>query len=147
MASKSKSFEAVRNLNGARAKADQMAKDFTNMTGIELNFSHFYIDSPCYGYIDNLENFPEDDPDSLFVFRFNESDNRYETVSFVPTLNKAMVWRSLNDDNPYWNTDDEETYGAEGAVDPKTGIASWEDWIEDGLHSLSSWKKYSRPAV
>ena len=141
------SFEKNLNLDGARAKADKMAKKFTELTGIELKFNHFYIDSPCYGYIDKLENFPEDDPDSLFVFSFDEADNRYETVSFVPTVNSAMVWRSLNDDNPYWNTDDEEDYGAEGAVDPRTGIASWEDWLEDGLYQLAAWKKYSRPKV
>ena len=132
-------FEKNLNLDGARAKADKMAKKFTELTGIELKFNHFYIDK--------LENFPKDDPDSLFVFSFDEADNRYETVSFVPSLNSVMVWRSLNDDNPYWNTDDEEDYGAEGAVDPRTGIASWEDWLEDGLYQLAAWRKYSRPKV
>lgn len=141
------SFEKNLNLDGARAKADKMAKKFTELTGIELKFNHFYIDSPCYGYIDKLENFPEDDPDSLFVFSFDEADNRYETVSFVPSLNSAMVWRSLNDDNLYWNADDEEDYGAEGAVDPRTGVASWEDDIYDGLYQLVAWKKYRRPKV
>lgn len=141
------SFEKNLNLDGARAKADKMAKKFTALTGIELKFNHFYIDSPCYGYIDKLENYPEDDPDSLFVFSFDEADNRYETVSFVPSLNSAMVWRSLNDDNPYWNADDEEDYGAEGAVDPRTGVASWEDDIYDGLYQLVAWKKYRRPKV
>ena len=136
-------FEKKLDLEGARKVADQMAKDFTNMTGIELSFSHFYIDSPCYGYIDKLEDFPKDDKYSLFVFRFNESDNHYESVSMIPSLNKAMVWRSLNDDNPYWN-EDEEDYGAEGAVDPKTGIASWEDELEDGAYQLAAWANYHR---
>ena len=113
-------FEKNLNLDGARAKADKMAQKFTALTGIELKFNHFYIDSPYYGYIDVLEDFPEDDPDSLFVFQFDEVDNHYETVSFVPSVNSAMVWRSLNDDNPYWNADDEEDYGAEGAVNPET---------------------------
>lgn len=140
-------FEKNLNLDGARAKADKMAKKFTELTGIELKFNHFYIDSPYYGYIDKLENYPEDDPDSLFVFSFDEADNRYETVSFVPSLDSAMVWRALNDDNPYWNADDEEDYGAEGAVDPRTGIASWEDDIYDGLYQLAAWKKYRRPKV
>lgn len=140
-------FEKNLNLDGARAKADKMAKKFTALTGIELKLNHFYIDSPYYGYIDKLENFPKDDPDSLFVFSFDEADNHYETVSFVPSVGSAMVWRSLNDDNPYWNADDEEDYGAEGAVDPRTGIASWEDWIEDGLYLLAAWKDYRRPKV
>lgn len=140
-------FEKNLNLNGASAKADEMAKKFTALTGIELKFNHFYIDSPCYGYIDKLEDYPEDDPDSLFVFSFDETDNHYETVSFVPSLNSVMVWRSLNDDNPYLNTDDDEDYGAEGAVDPRTGIASWEDDIYDGLYLLAAWKKYRRPKV
>lgn len=93
----------------------------------------------------NWENFPKDDPDSLFVFSFDETDNNYETVDFVPSLNSARVWRSLNDDNPY--DMDEEDYGAEGAVDPKTGIASWEDDLHDGLYILTAWKKYRRPKV
>lgn len=138
-------FEKKLDLEGARKVADQMAKDFTNMTGIELNFSHFYIDSPCYGYIDKLENFPKDDKYSLFVFRFREADNRYESVSMIPSLNKVMVWRELNDDNPYWNADDEEDYGAEGAVDPETRIASWEDELEDGAYTLAAWANYRRP--
>ena len=137
-------LDATRDFSFLSEKAKKMAKEFTRLNGIELKFSHFYIDSPYYGYIDKLENYPEDDPDSLFVFSFDEADNHYETVRFVPTLNKAMVWRSLNDGNPYWNADNED-YGAEGAVDPKTGIASWEDWIEDGLYHLDDWKNYCRP--
>lgn len=136
-------FEANLNFDGARAKADGMAQKFTALTGIELKFNHFYIDSPCYGYIDRLENYPKDDPDSLFVFSFDEADNNYETVNFAPSLDIAMVWRSLSDDNPY----NEEDYGCEGSVDPKTGIASWEDDLYYGLHKLSAWKKYRRPKV
>ena len=138
-------FEKNLNLNAAHAKANQMAEEFTRMTGIGLKFKHFYIDSPYYGYIDKLENFPEDDPDALFVFQFDELGNHYETVSFIPTLNKAMVWRSLSDDNPY--DADEEDYGCEGAVDPKTGIAEWQDELTDGAYPLSMWKKYRRPMV
>ena len=138
-------FEKNLNLDGARAKANQMAAEFTRMTGINLKFNHFYIDSPYYGYIDKLENCPEDDPDILFVFQFDETDNHYETVSFVPSLNSAMVWRSLSDDNPY--DADEEDYGCEGAVNPKTGIAEWEDDIYSGSYSLAAWKKYRRPLV
>ena len=137
-------FEKKLDLEGAREAADQMAKDFTNITGIELNFSHFYIDSPCHGYIDKLEDFPKDDPDSVFVFRFNEADNSYESVSMIPSLNKVMVWRSLDDDNPYGNADDEENYGAEGAVDPRTGVASWENELEDGSYPLAAWASYRR---
>jgi hypothetical protein len=138
-------FETNLNFDGAREKADKMAKEFTKLTGIELKFDHFHIDSPYYGYIDKLENYPKDDPDSLFVFSFDEADNNYETVDFVPSLNSARVWRSLNDDNPY--DMDEDDYGCEGAVDPKTGIASWEDDLHDGLYILTAWKKYRRPKV
>ena len=140
-------FEKEHNFDGARTKADEMVKKFTTLTGIELKFNHFYIDSPYYGHIDELENYPKDDPDSVFVFSFDEADNHYETVSFVPTLNKAMVWRSLNDDNPYWNADNEEDCGAEGAVNPKTGVASWEDDLGDCLYCLNDWKNYHRPSV
>jgi hypothetical protein len=143
----SKNFEMNLDFNGARNKADQMAKEFTRLTGIGLKFDHFYIDSPYYGYIDKLEDYPEDDPDSWFVFTFDEVDNHYEDVSFIPTLNKVMVWRSLNDDNPYWDADDEEDYGAEGAVDPITGFADWEDELEDAAYPLSAWKHYRRPKV
>ena len=136
-------FEKSLDINGERAKANQMAKEFTRMTGIGLKFSDCYIDSPYYGYIDSIEDFPEDDPDSLFVFSFDETDNHYETVSFVPSLDSAMVWRSLSDDNPY--DVDEEDYGCEGAVNPKTGIAEWEDDIYSGSYSLAAWKKYRRP--
>lgn len=140
-------FENSLDINGARVKANQMAKEFTRMTGIDLKFNNCYIDSPYYGYIDSIEDFPEDDPDSLYVFSFDEADNHYETVSFIPTLNRVMVWRSLNDDNPYWNEDDEEDYGCEGAVNPKTGIAEWEDDIYSGSYSLAAWNKYRRPKV
>jgi len=135
-------FEKKLNLEGARKAADQMAKDFTNMTGIELNFSNFYIDSPCYGYIDKLEDFPKDDPDSLFVFQFSEADNHYENVSMIPSLNKVMVWRSLSDDNPY--DMDGEDGGSEGAVNPATGFADWEDELKDGSYPLEAWANYRR---
>lgn len=142
---------ATRDFSALYEKAKEMAKEFTNLNGIELKFNHFYIDSPYYGYIDKIENFPEDDPDSVFVFQFDETDNNYETVSFVPTLNKAMVWRSLSDDNPYWNAcyyDDEAVdYGEEGAVNPNSGIAQWEDWLADSLHPLNDWKNYKRPKM
>jgi len=139
-------IEATHDFSALHEKAKEMAKEFTNLNGIELKFNHFYIDSPYYGYIDKIENFPEDDPDSVFVFQFDETDNHYETVSFVPTLNKAMVWRSLSSDNPYWSADD-EGYGEEGAVNPNSGIAHWEDWLVDGLHPLNDWKNYKRPKV
>ena len=137
---------ATRDFSALHEKAKEMAKEFTNLNGIELKFSHFYIDSTYYGYIDKIENFPEDDPDSVFVFQFDETDNHYETVSFVPTLNKVMVWRSLSSDNPYWDADD-EGYGEEGAVNPNSGIAQLEDWLVDGLHPLNDWKNYKRPKV
>lgn len=135
-------FENSLDINGARAKANQMAKEFTRMTGIGLKFNHCYIDSPYYGYIDSIKDYPEDDPDSLFVFQFDETDNHYENVSFIPSLNRVMVWRSLNDDNPYF---DEEDGGPEGAVNPETGFADWEDELEYASYPLSSWKKYRRP--
>lgn len=140
-------IKATRDFSALHEKAKEMAKEFTNLTGIDLKFSHFYIDSPYYGYIDNIENFPEDDPDSVFVFQFDETDNHYETVSFVPTLNKAMVWRSLSDDNPYWNADEDVDYGAEGAVNPNSGIAQWEDELTYSLYPLNDWKNYHRPKV
>lgn len=140
-------IEATRDFSALHEKAKEMAKEFTNLTGIDLKFSHFYIDSPYYGYIDKLENFPEDDPDSVFVFQFDETDNHYETVSFVPTLNKTMVWRSLSDDNPYWNADEDVDYGEEGAVNPNSGIAQWEDELTYSLYPLNDWKNYHRPKV
>ena len=64
-------FEADLDVKGARTKANMMAEEFTRMTGINLSFSNFYIDSPIEGYIDDLEDFPTDDPDALFVFSFD----------------------------------------------------------------------------
>lgn len=129
-------FEADLDVKGARAKANMMAEEFTRMTGINLTFSTFYIDSPTEGYTDDLKDFPADDPDALFVFSFDETDNDYETVNFIPTLNKVVVWRSVSDDNPCED---------EGAVNPKTGVAEWEEWLVDGAYELSEWKMYSRP--
>lgn len=51
-------FETNLNFDDAREKANKMAKEFTKLTGIELKFDHFYIDSPYYGYIDKLGKFP-----------------------------------------------------------------------------------------
>lgn len=119
-----------------------MASDFTNMTGIELNFSHFYINSPSYGYIDKLEDFPKDDKHSLFVFQFSEADNHYESVNMIPSLDKVVVWRSLNYDNPY--DVDGEDGGPEGAVNPDTGFADWEDELEYGSYPLLAWANYHR---
>lgn len=135
-------FEKKLDLEGARKVADQMASDFTNMTGIELNFSHFYINSPRYGYIDKLEDFPKDDKHSLFVFQFSEADNSYESINMIPSLDKVMVWRSLNDDNPY-NMDGKDG-GPEGAVNPDTGFADWEDELEYGSYPLLAWANYHR---
>ena len=43
-------FEADLDVKGARTKANMMAEEFTRMTGINLSFSNFYIDSPIEVY-------------------------------------------------------------------------------------------------
>lgn len=128
-------FESNFNYNGAYDKAFQMMNEFVNMTGLKLNYSHSYIESQMYGYIDKLEDFPKDDFEARYVFCFNE-DNKYENVNFIPSDNKVLVWRYIDNSSPY--SGDYE----EGAVNPKTGKTKWFDWPLDGAYKLPKWKTY-----
>lgn len=129
-------FESKRNSAAAIVKANQMADEFTRMTGIKLVNGFCYIDSPMYGYTELNQAFPTDDPEAIYVVRFKEADNNYEEVCMIPSYNKAMVWRSLSDDNPFEDDD------IEGAVDPKTGDCEWVDYVGDGAYPMSMWRKY-----
>lgn len=129
-------FESKRNSAAAIVKANQMADEFTRLTGIKLTNGFCYIDSPMYGYTKLDQTFPADDPEAIYVVRFKEADNNYEEVSMIPSYNKVMVWRSLSEDNPF-----EDDY-TEGAVDPKTGDCDWVDCVLDGAYPMSAWRKY-----
>ena len=115
-----------------------MAEEFANMTGIQLEFDNCHIDSDVYGYIEELDKLPTDDPYAYYVIQFNEVGNNYETVNFIPSLNKVVVWRSISDDNPY----DEDA--CEGAVNPNNGKTEWFDWFTEGAYKLTKWSVYHR---
>lgn len=129
-------FESKRNSAAAIVKANQMADEFTRLTGIKLANGFCYIDSPMYGYTELNQTFPTDDPEAIYVVRFKEAGNGYEEVSMIPSYNKVMVWRSLSPDNPFEDDD------IEGAVDPRTGDCEWVDYVGDGAYPMSMWRKY-----
>ena len=131
-----KLFETNCDFDGAYTKAITMMNEFTNMTGIALEYSYPYIASTMYGFIDDLNDFPKDDCDARYIFTFKEKDNKYETVKFIPSNNKVLVWRSLDNSNPH---DDDSI---EGAVNPKTGKTKWVDFENDGAYSLHKWNAY-----
>ena len=130
-------FEANCDFDGAYTKAITMMNEFTNMTGIALEYSYPYIASPMYGFIDHINDFPKDDFNARYIFTFKEKDNTYETVKFIPSNNKVLVWRSLDNSNGVWDDD-----SIEGAVNPKTGKTKWVDFENDGAYSLHRWKTY-----
>lgn len=130
-------FETNCDFDGAYTKAITMMNEFTNMTGIALEYSYPYIASTMYGFIDNLNDFPKDDCDARYIFTFKEKDNNYEVVKFIPSNNKVLVWRSLDNSNGAWDDD-----SIEGAVNPKTGKTKWVDFEGDGAYSLHRWNVY-----
>lgn len=77
----------------------------------------------------------KDDFDARYIFTFKEKDNTYEVVKFIPSNNKVLVWRSLDNSNKH------DDY-IEGTVNPKTGKTKWVDFENDGAYPLYRWNKY-----
>jgi hypothetical protein len=136
---KFESFESDLDEDGARAAADRLAKQFANMVGVRLipNLKDKdTIDSPMFGVLNPNKPSTADevaeDPDARFTFEYDVVGYPADGVKVRPTDRTICVWRSIMDG-----------YNGEGAVDPKTGICAWVDWLEDGSYPLSAWKNFS----
>lgn len=126
-ACKFESFESDLDEAGARAKADQMAREFANITGM-ANFSfdnsRDVISSPYYGWLsaDQVDEINED-PDSRFAFQYSNSKF---TIYVIPTDNTVEL---LNDEGL--------------TIDPATGrtVDYDVDTPQDGAFPMSAWAK------
>ena len=125
-AHKFESFESDLDEAGARAKADRMAKEFANITGMAKfapdNLDGNVITSPVYGWltIDQTDDIA-DDPDARFAFQYSNSKF---TIIVFPTDNSVELL----------NSDDE-------VVDPATGREVNYDVDDpiDGAFPMSAW--------
>lgn len=124
---KFESFESDLDEAGAKAKADRMAAEFANITGMasfSYDDSKDVIASPYYSWlsIDQVDEINED-PDSRFAFQYSNSKF---TIYVIPTDNTVEL---LNDDGM--------------VIDPATGrpLDSDVDVPQDGAFPLSVWAK------
>ena len=124
---KFESFESDLDEAGARAKADQMAKEFSRVTGMaDFSFDNVkdVISSPYYGWLgtDQVDEINED-PDSRFAFQYSNSKF---TIYVIPTDNTIEL---LNDDGL--------------TIDPSTGrkVNYDVDTPQDGAFPMSAWAK------
>lgn len=130
---KPNTFESNCDEVGARAKANQMAEEFSRITGIKLQPADQseVIDSPMYGWSEADDTAVlSEDAYARFTFLYN-TEHDYEYVYIRPTDETIVVWRSLSTDN-----DDE------GAVNPATGICEWYDELSDCAYTMSEWINY-----
>lgn len=133
LTTKCESFESDADEAGARAAADRMAKEFSSMTGarLRLDKDHDTVDSPMYGWTDSLEDLA-DDPDARYTFVYDVVGDLADQVLIRPTDRTVCVWRSVYDD-----------YEGEGAVDPRTGLTEWCDWLDECSYPMSAWKNFN----
>lgn len=123
-----KTFETMKDFNGAKAKADEIAQEFACMKGYTLipikqgADGDEVVDSPMYGWttIDNPE--VAEDIYARFAFRY-DIVGKPLTLYVIPTDGTVMLWDDLE----------------EGAIDPATGECEWVDDTMDGAYPLSAW--------
>lgn len=136
---KFESFELDLDEDGARAAADRLAKQFSQIVGVRLTPNlkdKDTIDSPMYGVLNphhpTAAEEVEDDPDARFTFHYDVAGYPADGVMVRPTDGTICVWRSIMNG-----------YDGEGAVDPETGMCTWEDWLADCSYPLSAWKNFN----
>lgn len=132
---KFESFESDLDEDGAREAASRLAKQFGQMVGVRLtrDDQHEIVDSPMFGWLrgHQVEDI-EEDPDARYTFTYDVDGYPADSVMVRPTEGTICVWRSIMNG-----------YSGEGAVDPKTGMCSWEDWLGDCSYPLSAWKNFN----
>lgn len=127
---KIKDFEVNADFKGACNTADELAKEFAEISGKQLcRIKHPEIDSPMYGWRDVKDGLPKDDEDACYIFVYKV--NSYECVYIYPSSKKVAVWRSLSND-----CDDE------GALSPITGEYDWEDDLQEASYTMKVWQKF-----
>lgn len=127
---KFESFESDNDEDGARAVANSMAEDFSQMIGAGLTPSDTtdIVDSPTYGWSNDVE---MDDTDARYTFTYDVEGYPGVSVYFRPTDNTVCVWKSLTNGS-----------NCEGAVDPKTGMCEWSDDLSECSYPLGAWRNF-----
>ena len=125
-----KDFETNADFKSARNAANELAKEFAEISGKKLRReNHPEIDSPMYGWCDANEGLPKDDINARYVFVYKVSP--YESVYIYPSSKKIAVWRSLTD-----QCDDE------GALSPRNGQYRYTDDLSERSYTMKAWQKF-----
>lgn len=129
---KNESLETALDIDAARAAAVSMADEFKSLTGIalRLDMQHEIIDSPIYGWTNDVADL-EEDPDAKFTFKFDFVADPNVSAYMIPSDNKVVVWSSLDED------------GCEGAVDPRTGMCEWCDELSECAYPMKAWRRFN----
>lgn len=128
--SKVKGFEANADFKGARKAADELAKEFAEISGKKLRRTkHPEIDSAMYGWCDAKEGLPKDDENARYVFVYKV--NSYESVYIYPSSKKIVVWHELT-----------KRCNDEGALSPRNGKCCYVDDLSERAYTMKAWQKF-----
>lgn len=128
--SKVKGFETNADFKGARNAADELAKEFAEISGKKLRrVKHPEIDSQMYGWCDAEEGLPKDDGNARYVFMYKV--NSYESVYVYPSSKKFVVWHSITSQN-----------GDEGALNIRNGKFCYTDDLSEHAHTMKAWQNF-----
>lgn len=127
---KIKIFESNADFKGACDAADELAKEFAEISGKTLcRIKHPEIESQIYGWCYAKDGLPKDDANATYVFVYKV--NSYECVYIYPSSKKVAIWHELTN-----NCDDE------GALSPITGEYDWEDDLQEAAYTMNVWQKF-----
>lgn len=129
-------MEMTHDVRGARATGRYYAGQFTKETGIALtpDNTHPIVYSDALGWTDESD--LDEDPESLFVLKYDAIDDPNISVYFCPTKGKVCVWSSLGTGSK-----------GEGAVNPKTGDIEWEDSLMDAMYPFKAWRGFDLASI